>query len=86
VQHNGARLRMRQLAENYDPHDSIDAMKYLQKRQSAGEIVTGVPYVEPEPTDLHDYLNIVERPLNQLSDRDLCPGAEALEQLNESLR
>jgi 2-oxoglutarate ferredoxin oxidoreductase subunit beta len=86
VQHNGAMLRLRKLAEDYDPHDRIAAMKYLQERQAAGEIVTGVLYVEPEPTDLHDYLNVVDKPLNQLADSELCPGAEALEKLNESLR
>ena len=86
VQHNGATLRLHKLAENYNPHDRIAAMKYLQERQSAGEIVTGVLYMEPEPTDLHDYLNTIDQPLNQLTDKDLCPGAEALEQFNESLR
>jgi 2-oxoglutarate/2-oxoacid ferredoxin oxidoreductase subunit beta len=86
VQHNGARLRLHKLAENYNPHDRIAAMKYLQERQSAGEIVTGVLYMEPEPTDLHDYLNTIDQPLNQLTDKDLCPGAEALEHFNESLR
>jgi 2-oxoglutarate ferredoxin oxidoreductase subunit beta len=45
-----------------------------------------VLYVEPEPTDLHDYLNTIDQPLNQLADKDLCPGAEALERFNESLR
>ncbi|HUL07372.1 MAG TPA: 2-oxoacid:ferredoxin oxidoreductase subunit beta [Candidatus Acidoferrum sp.] len=86
AQHNGARLRLRKLAETYDPHDRIAAMKYLQEAQSAGEIVTGVLYVESEPTDLHDYLNVVEKPLNQLGDSELIPGEEALEQFNESLR
>ena len=86
VQHNGAMLRLRKLAADYDPHDRIAAMKYLQERHAAGEIVTGVLYVEPEPTDLHDYLNVVDKPLNQLTDSELCPGAEALEKFNESLR
>jgi 2-oxoglutarate ferredoxin oxidoreductase subunit beta len=86
TQHNGARLRLRKLAADYDPHDRIAAMKYLQEAQSAGEIVTGVLYVEPDPTDLHDYLNVVEKPLNQLGDSELIPGAEALEQFNKSLR
>jgi 2-oxoglutarate ferredoxin oxidoreductase subunit beta len=61
-------------------------MKYLQERYEAGEIVTGVLYVEAAPTDLHDYLNIVDKPLNELTDTELCPGAEALKVLNESLR
>src|SRR5262245_61975359 len=84
VQHNGTPLRLRKLAETYDPSDRIVAMKYLQERHAAGEIVTGVLYVEPEPTDLHDYLKVVERPLNQLSDEELCPGADALKRINQA--
>jgi 2-oxoglutarate ferredoxin oxidoreductase subunit beta len=86
VQHNGARLHLRKLAADYDPHDRIAAMEYLQERHAAGEIVTGVLYMEPQPTDLHDYLNIVDTPLNQLTEAELCPGAEALGRFNESLR
>ena len=86
VQPNGARLRLRKLAADYDPHDRVAAMTYLQERHAAGEIVTGVVYLETEPTDLHDYLNTVDKPLNQLADADLCPGVEALMCFNESLR
>jgi 2-oxoglutarate ferredoxin oxidoreductase subunit beta len=86
VQHDGSVLRLRKLAVDYDPHDRIAAMTYLQQRQSLGEIVTGLLYVDPEPEDLHSYLNTVETPLNTLSDGELCPGADALEKLNVSLR
>ena len=86
VQHDGTRLRLHKLAADYDPHDRVAALAYLQERHAAGEIVTGVLYLEPEPTDLHDYLNTVDRPLNQLADAELCPGAEALKRFNESLR
>ena len=78
--------RLARLAADYDPHDRVAALAYLQERHAAGEIVTGVLYLEPEPTDLHDYLNTVDRPLNQLADAELCPGAEALKRFNESLR
>ena len=86
VQHDGTRLRLRKLAADYDPHDRVAAMKYLQERHAAGEIVTGVIYLENEPTDLHDYLNTVDSPLNRLEDAQLCPGADALKRFNESLR
>jgi 2-oxoglutarate/2-oxoacid ferredoxin oxidoreductase subunit beta len=86
VQHNGARLRLRKLATEYDPHDRLAAMTYLQERHAAGEIVTGVLYLETEPADLHDYLNTVDKPLNQLGDAELCPGVEALKRFNDSLR
>ncbi len=61
-------------------------MTYLQERAAAGEIVTGLLYVDPQGQDLHDYLNTVSTPLNQLGTKDLVPGNAALQKLNESLR
>ncbi len=84
--HDGTRLRLRKLAQDYDPHDRLAAMTYLQERHAAGEVVTGLLYLEAEPADLHDYLNTVERPFNQLADAELCPGAEALQRFNATLR
>ena len=66
--------------------DRIAAMRYLQERQAAGEVVTGLLYADPEPADLHVHLNTVDTPFNQLGERELCPGAAALETLNASLR
>ncbi len=85
-QHDGSILRLRKLAADYDPHDRIAALNHLQERQAAGEIVTGLLYVEPEPEDMHGYLNTVETPLNRLGDAELCPGAAALERFNAALR
>jgi 2-oxoglutarate ferredoxin oxidoreductase subunit beta len=86
VQHDGSTLHLRKLAAQYDPSDRIAAMTYLQERQKAGEIVTGLLFVEPEARDLHDYLNTVDTPFNRLADEELIPGAAALEKLNASLR
>ncbi len=86
VQHDSSVLRLRKLAADYDPHDRIAAMAYLQQRQAAGEIVTGLLYVEESAQDLHDYLGTVDKPLNALSDAELCPGAEALEAFNAMYR
>jgi 2-oxoglutarate ferredoxin oxidoreductase subunit beta len=85
-QHDGSLLRLRKLATDYDPHDRISALRYLQERGAAGEIVTGLLYVDPEPEDLHAHLNTVAVPLNALSEAELCPGTAALEKLNASLR
>jgi 2-oxoglutarate ferredoxin oxidoreductase subunit beta len=86
AQHDGSVLRLRKLAPDYDPTDRIKVMNYLQERAAAGEVVTGLLYVDPQATDLHEHLNTVEVPLNQLSERELCPGAVALERINASLR
>jgi 2-oxoglutarate/2-oxoacid ferredoxin oxidoreductase subunit beta len=85
-QHDGTILRLRKLAVDFDPHDRIAALNYLQKRHAEGEIVTGLLYVDPEAHDLHDHLNTVEKPLNQLNEAELCPGSTVLAKLNASLR
>jgi pyruvate/2-oxoacid:ferredoxin oxidoreductase beta subunit len=85
-QHDGSRLILRKLAMDYDPHDRISAMTYLAERQAAGEIVTGLLYVDPEPDDLHAHLATVEKPLSALGEDELCPGSALLEKLNASLR
>ncbi|HEX6841960.1 MAG TPA: 2-oxoacid:ferredoxin oxidoreductase subunit beta [Stellaceae bacterium] len=86
TQHDGTSLRLRKVAADYDVHDRIAAMNYLQERQAAGEVVTGLLYLEPEAADLHDYLNTVETPFNALGEAELVPGAQALAKFNQSLR
>jgi 2-oxoglutarate/2-oxoacid ferredoxin oxidoreductase subunit beta len=85
-QHDGSKIALRKLAANYDVHNRLGAMSYLQERSAAGEIVTGLLYVEREPEDLHVHLNTVETPLNALGEAELCPGAAALDKINASLR
>jgi 2-oxoglutarate ferredoxin oxidoreductase subunit beta len=85
-QHDGSKLALRKLSPDYDVHDRIAAMTYLMERQAAGEVVTGLLYVEPEPEDLHGHLATVAAPLNTLNEKELCPGSAALDKINASLR
>ncbi len=86
TQHDGSVLRLRKVSADYDVHNRVAAMNYLQERQADGEVVTGLLYLEPESQDLHDYLNTVEKPFNELGDSELVPGSEALARFNQSLR
>jgi 2-oxoglutarate ferredoxin oxidoreductase subunit beta len=86
TQHDGSVLRLRKLHTDYDVHDRISALTYMQERHAAGEIVTGLLYVDPDPRDLHTHMNTVARPLNALGEAALVPGSAALDKLNASLR
>jgi 2-oxoglutarate ferredoxin oxidoreductase subunit beta len=85
-QHDGSKLVLRKVAPHYDPHDRLKAMTYLQESDAAGEIVTGLLYVDREPEDLHAHLDTVATPLNALGEQELCPGSAALEKINAGLR
>jgi 2-oxoglutarate ferredoxin oxidoreductase subunit beta len=84
--HDGSKLMLKKVAADYDPHDRVGAMNFLQRHAAAGQIVTGLLYVDREPEDLHRHFNTVEAPLNSLTEKELCPGAAALEKINASLR
>ena len=85
-QHDGSVLRLHKLHADYDAHDRVGAMNYLQAHQAKGEVVTGLLYVDPEARDLHAHLDTVDAPFNTLGERELCPGAAVLEKINKGLR
>ena len=85
-QHDGSLLKLRKLANDYDPTDRVAAQGFLQTHHARGEIVTGLLYVDPDADDMHEYLKTSHKPFNAMDESELCPGAGALEKLNASLR
>jgi len=85
-QHDGSYLRLRKLHQDYDPTNRYAALSYINEHQERGEVVTGLLYLDPLATDLHEALNTCVRPLNSLKELDLCPGESALQKINAGLR
>jgi len=85
-QHDGTTLVLRKINADYDVHDRLAAMNFLQQHAAKGQVVTGVLYLDQEPEDLHRHLNTCDAPLNKLSEKELCPGSAALEKINARLR
>ncbi len=73
AQHDGTILSLHKLAELYNPNNRAQALGYLQARQARGQVVTGLLYIDPKAGDLHDSLETVDTPLNQLG--ETAPGA-----------
>ena len=85
-QHDGTVLKLRKLAEDYDPTKRYAALGTMHERAERGEVVTGLLYLDPLALDLHAALNTSHRALNVLDRDELCPGAAALDKLNAALR
>jgi 2-oxoglutarate ferredoxin oxidoreductase subunit beta len=86
AQHDGTVLSLHKLNDLYNPNNRAQALGYVQARQARGQIVTGLLYVDPDAHDLHEGLETVDRPLNELGSADLVPGAAALAKINAGLR
>jgi 2-oxoglutarate ferredoxin oxidoreductase subunit beta len=84
--HDGSLIRLHKLEKDWDPLDRLSSMMAVQNAKKKGEILTGLLYVDPESSDLHDILQTSKTPLNKLTKAQLCPGSAALESINAALR
>jgi len=84
--HDGSRLRLRKLEEDYDPTDKVRAITRMNEAKRDGEILTGVLYVNTQAPTFLDMLNLTDDPLATLPQSVVRPGREVLEQVMEELR
>jgi len=85
-QQDGSLMRLRRVKPDYDATDRIAAMNQVLALAAAGEIATGLLYVDPQARDMHAGLNTVAAPLSRLAEAELCPGRAALDKINAGLR
>ncbi len=84
--HDGSGLLLHKLAADWNPRDRLSAINAVKHAQKRGEFLTGLLYIEDDTSDLHEILGTVDAPLNTLRENALCPGNDALQALNKSLR
>src|SRR5277367_6996916 len=84
--HDGSRLRLRKLEEDYDATNRIKAITRLTEAHDRGEVLTGIFYVNPTAPNFIDMLNVVDQPLATLPDSMTRPGKEVLDAVMEELR
>jgi len=84
--HDGSHLRLRKLAEDYDPTDKLLAIKTLTEAHHKGETLTGVFYIEPNKPTFMDLLHVTDEPLATLPAEAVRPPKAVLDEVMESFR
>lgn len=84
--HDGSMIHLSKLANDWDPRNRQSAVNRLYQAKAAGEILTGLIFIDPDTNDLHSLLNTAEQPLNTMEQEKLCPGSKVLEGINAGLR
>ncbi|MGZ4827106.1 MAG: 2-oxoacid:ferredoxin oxidoreductase subunit beta [Terriglobales bacterium] len=84
--HDGSRLRLRKIEQEYDPTNKAEALKRLAEAHDKGEILTGVFYVNTKAPTFLELLNVTEAPLATLPESVVRPSRQVLEECMEELR
>jgi len=58
----------------------------LEEAKQNSQVLTGLLYLNTDSKNTHEMINTSERPLNTMTEEDLCPGSGVLEAINAALR
>jgi 2-oxoglutarate ferredoxin oxidoreductase subunit beta len=84
--HDGSKLFLKKVAEDYNPTDKLSAIRLLHETAARGEFATGIIYIEPDKDDFLTQLNIVDEPLAFLPLGSVRPGRDVLDEVMEAHR
>jgi 2-oxoglutarate ferredoxin oxidoreductase subunit beta len=84
--HDGSSIRLSKLAPHWNPFDRHSAMNRVFEARLKNEVLTGLIFIDQHHPDLHEMLDTVATPLNQLQATDLTPGEAVLAAINAGHR
>jgi 2-oxoglutarate ferredoxin oxidoreductase subunit beta len=84
--HDGSQIVLRKADGAYDPTNRVAAFEYIQEHQRAGEIVTGLLYIDETKPDMHELANTPPGPLASLPFSKVCPGSKTLASIQSRFR
>jgi len=83
--HDGSRLLLKKLEEDYDPSNAVQALQRSHKAIEDGAMLTGLIYLRPEKKSFIRLLNMSDKPLWSLNEAETRPPKEALDQIMREL-
>jgi len=80
--HDGSVVILKNLEKGYDPTNRFEALRVMEEAQQNGWLVTGLLYVDTTKPALTDMYNLVDTPLNRLTEADLRPDRSMIDKVN----
>ena len=84
--HDGSVVRLHKSGEDYDIEDRQAALQAIADYSANDRVLTGLLYLNRDGDELHEVLDTTRRPLNTLTQEELCPGSRFLGSINAGLR
>ncbi len=83
--HDGSIIILKKLEKDYDPTDRFQALRVLEEAQQNNWLVTGLIYVDNAKPTLAETHNLVDTPLNRLTEKELRPAADTIKKINDMM-
>jgi 2-oxoglutarate ferredoxin oxidoreductase subunit beta len=83
--HDGSRIVLKKLEEDYDPADDVQALQRLHRANRDGQMLTGIVHLRPQKKNFMELLNVTDAPLNTLPLEKVRPPKEALDKIMRDL-
>lgn len=80
--HDGSKVILKNLEKGYDPTNRYEALRVMEEAQRNNWLVTGLLYVNTAKPNLTSIYNLVDTPLNRLTETDLRPARSAIDKIN----
>lgn len=81
--HDGSTVILKNLEKGYDPTNRMLALQVLEEAQQNNWMLTGIIYVNTTKPALTDIYNLVDTPLNRLTEAELRPERAMIDKVNE---
>lgn len=83
--HDGSVVILKNLDKSYDPTNRAGAMQAIEESHQNNWLITGLIYLKAGVPSLTERYNLVETPLNRLTERELRPSRSLLDQVNSQM-
>lgn len=80
--HDGSTVILKNLERGYDPTDRYEALRVMEEAQRNNWLVTGLLYVNTSKPNLTSIYELVDTPLNSLTEVDLRPERAMIDKIN----
>ena len=83
--HDGSRITLKKLGEDYDPGDALRALETIHHGRQEDKFVTGILYLDPDKEPFDQELRLTEEALAALPLERVRPPKEVLDEVMASL-
>jgi len=80
--HDGSVIILKNLEKHYDPTNRFEVLHTLEEAQRNNWLATGLIYIATDRPTLFDTYQLVDTPLNRLTEADIRPAPDMIDKIN----